>query len=178
MTLSKKAIKEEQYKNMLLMGYDFVLKEYGIAGIPNIVINRRLSQQLARIKAAKDQYGNDTVVIEVSDRVMNYYTELEREQIIKHELVHYAFAYLGKDFRDGSEEFENELKRLNLPSGGEMKLKGKVFIYSCSNSHNEVELHRILKRTNVDQRICPCCGNPMKYKGEYLITDKEKTKLD
>lgn len=38
--------------------------------------------------------------------------------ILYHECVHYALCVLGKDFDDGSKEFEETLARLNVPSSG------------------------------------------------------------
>ena len=42
---------------------------------------------------------------------------------LSHELVHYALFRLGKGYRDGEEDFEKELERLNLPSNYHRKVR-------------------------------------------------------
>lgn len=170
--------RRKQFTEMLLMGYEFVLKEYGIDGIPNILISKSLEEdKIARITPEKDQNGNDTLIIEVSNRLLKYYSKKEQEDIIKHELVHYSLAYLGRRFKDGDKEFEDELIRLGLPNHNKIDLRGKVHIYSCNYQHDEIELLRLTKRTKVEDRICPCCKHPMKWKGTYLITKEGREKV-
>lgn len=166
-----------QYKNMLPFAHDFLSTEYGIDACPNIEIANYLTDCLARLESYEDKNGNPSVRILVSSRVVEYYTMKEQMDIIKHELVHYAFAASGKNFRDGDAEFEQELDRLKLPHQDEMQLRGKVHIYSCNYQHDELELHRTVKRTNVEDRICPICRHPMKWKGTYLITKDGREKI-
>ena len=71
--------RRKQFTEMLLMGYEFVLKEYGIDGIPNILISKSLEEdKIARITPEKDQNGNDTLIIEVSNRLLKYYSKKEK----------------------------------------------------------------------------------------------------
>lgn len=42
---------------------------------------------------------------------------------LSHELVHYALFKLGKGYKDGQEDFEKELERLNLPSNYHRKIR-------------------------------------------------------
>ena len=165
------------YEAIMPFAYSFLLDNYGIEGTPKVFISNSLEDCLARIEPYKDEEGNDSTRILVSRRLIAYYDFDEVVNVVKHELVHYALAYQGKNFRDGEDDFENELERLGLPTGGDMNLRGKVYIYSCNYQHNEVELHRTKKRTNVDQRICPICKHPMKYKGVYMIDKNNKTKI-
>lgn len=54
---------------------------------------------------------------------------------LKHELVHYALYILNKDYNDGSKDFEDTLKRLNIGSSGTTKnailcKEYQVYIYA------------------------------------------------
>lgn len=166
-----------QYKEMIPFAYNFLLDEYGIDTCPNIVISQYLNDCLAKLEPYKDEAGNPSVRIVVSTRVVDNYTMEEKMNIIKHELVHFALAYKGKNYKDGEDDFENELQRLGLPSGGELELRGKVHIYSCNYQHDEIELHRTVKRTNVEDRICPKCKHPMKWKGTFMVTKDGREKI-
>lgn len=165
------------YSDMIPFAYNFLLDTYGINGTPNIIISQYLNDCLARLEPFVDDDGNDSVRIVVSTRLINYYDFDEILSIVKHELVHYAMALLGRGFKDGDHDFESELKRLNLPSTQDIKLRGTVHIYSCNDGHDEIELHRTIKRTNVEDRICPKCKHPMKWKGTYLITKQGREKV-
>ena len=74
------------------------------------------------------------------------------EPTLSHELVHYALFKLGKEHRDGQNDFEKELKRIGLPSNYNLKYMGiyvsrieedgKMIakIYISKNEHSKLSL--------------------------------------
>ena len=166
------------YKDMMPFASDFLFSTYGITTCPSIEISNKLNDCLAKLEPCEDSDGTPTVRIVISSRVVDYYTMKEQTDIIKHELIHFALAFQNRGFKDGDLDFEQELNKLKVPHQNEVQLRGKVYIYSCDYQHEEVELHRTVKRTNVDLRICPICKHPMKYKGTYLITKESRKQID
>lgn len=71
---------------------------------------------------------------------------------LSHELVHYALFKLGKEHRDGQNDFEKELKRIGLPSNYDQKYMGIYVsrmeedgktiakIYISKNEHSKLSL--------------------------------------
>lgn len=175
--MKKRKISNKPYIDMIGFAHEFLHQTYGIDSCPIIEIDNRLNDCLAKLETYQTEDGKDSVRVVVSKRVVDYYTMKEQMDIIKHELVHYALALKGKGYKDGDSDFENELDRLNIPHQDQVQLRGKVHIYSCNYEHDEIELHRTVKRTNVENRICPICKHPMKWKGTYLITKNDRTKV-
>lgn len=76
------------------------------------------------------------------------------QDILYHELVHYALCTLGKEFDDGSKEFEMTLANLNVPSSG---VTNENRVYSTKNlsyyklvHYNTWESYDLLKVTIIN----------------------------
>lgn len=164
------------YTEIMPFVLGFLQDTYDIDEVPVIGISQYLTDQLAQTQyevVENNGVQEAHIQIVISNRLMDHYSFQERWGIIKHELVHYAMFILGKEYRDGEEGFEKELKRLNIPSSQDIELRGNVNIFTCNcNPKYEIEMHHVIKNLPKDRRLCPNCGNSMKWKGTYLITEK------
>lgn len=83
--------------------------------------------------------------------------------ILRHELTHYALFALGKQFRDGEADFENELRAKGIVSQSSINkynIESKpvsLQIYECASCHTEFKRKRALPRTGSYR--CQCGGN-------------------
>lgn len=112
-----------------------------------------------RLTSAGGSYHHtrkSAIMIKISERFM-YGALLDETEgvdaildILKHELVHYALHMQGKDYDDGSKEFEETLARLNIGSSGataekkRLSAKKNVWYNIYDIYHN-----RILGKTNI-----------------------------
>lgn len=113
---------------------------------------------------------NKPIKIKVSERFIACALKDESEgvgailDVLNHELTHYALCILGRDFDDGSEDFEKTLAKLNIGSSGATSDKKRLSkkqnvwysihdIYQCpvtgkmyKNKHTQKEQNWIGKR--------------------------------
>lgn len=174
-TNSERKRNPKPYIDIMPFALGFLQDTYGIDEVPLVLISQYITDQLAQTKyevVEKDGQQQAYVTIIISSRLMDYYSFQERWSIIKHELVHYAMFVMGKEYKDGEEGFEKELKRLNIPSTQDIELRGKVNIFTCNcNPRYEIEMHHMIKNLPKKKRLCPSCNGSMKWKGTYLITE-------
>lgn len=88
-----------------------------------------------RLTRAGGSYHHTTkkgIMIKISERFM-YGALLDESEgvgaildILEHELVHYALHMQGKNYRDGSKEFEETLAKLNVGSSGATNKKKRL----------------------------------------------------
>lgn len=125
LTKSEKLKFENQMKmyaqNFLSQNFDLKLE------IP-IVIDGRLT----RAGGSYHHTAKKGIMIKISERFM-YGALLDEIEgvgaildVLEHELVHYALHTQGKDFDDGSEEFEETLARLSVGSSGATAKKKRL----------------------------------------------------
>ena len=125
LTKSDKLKFENQMKmyaqNFLSQNFDLKLE------IP-IVIDGRLT----RTGGSYHHTAKKGIMIKISERFM-YGALLDETEgvgavldILEHELVHYALHMQGRDYRDGSKEFEETLARLNIGSSGATAKKKRL----------------------------------------------------
>src|SRR5690625_4692236 len=105
--------------------------------------------------------------IELSGNILTYGTKPTILGVLRHECIHYAFHILGKNMRDGSEEFELALQQFNAPSTETLKV-GKYFVYECKNckTTGETRLRRLVDFPN-DYRT-NCCRGKINIIGEKI----------
>lgn len=109
------------------------LKEYDMDLEIPIKFNPRSKRTLGSYNFKRD--SNNQIVpisIELSQRMIISSTREQVIDVLKHELVHYAFSMLGKKFSDGDREFEDELKRRSVSSTRFYKGSGYAHIYQCN----------------------------------------------
>lgn len=139
------------------------LKEYDLDLEIPIKFNPRSSRTLG---CYVFNYGKGNKIvpksIELSQKML---ISSPREQVIdvlKHELVHYAFSVLGKKFSDGDKEFEDELKRRGVSSTRFYKGNGFAHIYECNICGKRITRYKKLPHTT----LCNCSiHSKMIYKG-------------
>lgn len=123
--------KSKSLSKYTLIANEFLRKEYGMVLSVPIVLriesDSRRKGAFTRIQSLDEnsEVQKDIpmrITINLSSYIMN---EILREEyilkILKHELVHYALFMKGLPSKDGDYEFEQELKRLNLPSIGDSR---------------------------------------------------------
>ena len=139
-------------------GREFLKENYGIElGIP-IKINARLSRALGRFVHEAD--GN-SLEIDLSKSLIEYNEPEFVEDVLKHELIHYALYELGKPYRDGDSYFETEIKKHGATSN-RVHIENyarKTYIYNCGCG-------MVFKRERKDGHnyMCGRCNGSLKFK--------------
>lgn len=92
----------------------------------------KIDGRLTRTGGSYHHTTKKALMIKVSERFM-YGALLDETEgvgaildILEHELVHYALHMQGKDYNDGSKEFEETLARLNVGSSGATAKKKRL----------------------------------------------------
>lgn len=170
--------KPKLWEEMLPFAFNFLKERYNIIGTPPIYISQYLQSCLAEVgtNEVADPEGNKQYNFEilVSNRLIKYYTFEEQLEVIYHELIHYALMIQGRDYRDGSPEFENELKKHNILSTETLPLRGKVHTWKCNcNPNIPITMHYPLKKLPKELVNCPLCNNKMEYVGIDIIEKPE-----
>ncbi|MER2008825.1 MAG: SprT-like domain-containing protein [Psychrobacillus sp.] len=97
----------------------FVQNAYGVELDIPVLINNRLKRSLGRfIEKAGKAYR-----IEFSGMLLTNGTEEQIMSVLKHECIHYALFKLGRNHRDGQEDFENELLKYGSHSTNSLHVK-------------------------------------------------------
>lgn len=136
---------------------NFLRKEYNLElGIP-ITRNNRL-----RTSMGSFVYSDEGAVgIEVAGFMFEYAAKDVMLDLLKHECVHYALYTLGREYRDGYNEFESELKRLGI-SATETNKVGKYYTYECSKCGEEDDSRNRRLFDNPENYMTRCCGGKIK----------------
>ena len=120
-TLKDKAKHEKELEAYSRM---FLEKNYNESLTIPIKISGRLTSAGGYFKARIEKGIRKPIEINISERFIASALHDGSEGLeaildtLKHELVHYVFFKLGKEFRDGDCEFESELERLNIGTSG------------------------------------------------------------
>ena len=136
-----KKITKDRIKNQLsLFAEDFLLENYGIGLNIPIELNGRLITTLGRF--IMHDYGNskESIRIELSTKMIEHNEMDFVENVLKHELIHYALFETGYSYRDGDDDFEFELKEHGVYSTGEPNAMVKQHVYTCECK--DVEFHQ------------------------------------
>lgn len=84
---------------------DFLKEAYGLELEIPVRINKRLRRSLGRFIEKR----GEAYKIEFSAILITNGTADQMISVIVHECIHYALFKLGRNYKDGQEEFENEL---------------------------------------------------------------------
>lgn len=121
-TLGKDKAKHE--KELEAYANNFLEKNYNTSLTIPIKISGRLTSTGGIFKARIMGGIREPLEIHISERFTAGALHDGEEGLeaildtLKHELVHYALFKLGRDFRDGDYDFENELAKLNIGASG------------------------------------------------------------
>ena len=126
-TLGKEKLKHE--KELEAYASKFLEKNYNTNLTVPIKISGRLTSAGGIFRARIMGGAREPLEIHISERFMAGALHDGQEGLeaildtLKHELVHYALFKLGRDFRDGDHDFENELAKLNIGASGSISEK-------------------------------------------------------
>ena len=111
---------------------------------------------------------------------MGLYTERTTDRVLKHEVVHWAMAKLGRSCKDGCTEFEKECKRVDAWNNYDLpdeKFVGELYAARCSKCNNIVVTPRyksFISRHIQLKTKTTCCNEPIIYGGKVLIYESGK----
>lgn len=125
-----------------IMFLEHLEKHYGIVMSLDIALNGSLKTTVARVYP--ENIEDDTVYMEVSKRLYRYDVPWSLvNKVISHEATHVALALQGRDFDDGDEDFENELRKYKLSTHNDNEdltenihaWNEQLFVYECKGCH-------------------------------------------
>jgi SprT-like protein len=147
---------------LTVYAYNWLITEYGIELKIPIRISKRLKSTLGYFK----HQNKIPLEIQISYDFVNYQDDETILDVFKHELIHYVCFITGKQYKDGSKDFENELKRQGVSSTRTYKFKGKGHEYVCSCCNNSIKT----RQKGYDKKyICGKGKGRFIYKGETVI---------
>lgn len=147
----------------------FCKKNYDVDFDIPIVINGRTTSTLGSF--CYTPYGAPSRIELSRNLVIGALVEKDTDilfDILKHELVHYTLYVLGKDNKDGSVEFETELKKHNISSSGATNNK-KILstrrlgwytftpLYKCETCDKSYSINRAVSSRRYFHINCPSC---------------------
>ena len=124
---------------LTVYAYNWLITEYGIELKIPIFVSKRLKSTMGYFK----HFNKKPLEIQLSYDLLTYQEDNVILDVFKHELIHYVCFITGKQYKDGSNDFERELKKQGVNSTRTFQFKGKGHEYVCS-----------------------CCGNIIKTKHE------------
>lgn len=112
------------------------------------------------------------------------YNELTIEDVLLHELCHWYCSITGKQSRDGSRDFENELCRIGVSSSGSTSGAGLYYVGKCEKCGQEILKRKnkniLIKYFKNNNYLTICChsqiidGGTIIIKDTYKVSDKVK----
>lgn len=139
----------------------FIKEAYGLELDIPVLINNRLSRALGRFI----RKGDRAYKIEFAGILVNNATDEQIISVLKHECIHFALFKLGRAFRDGQSDFENELRKHGSDSTNCIHVKRKVNmnLYSC-----DCKVHQV-RRKLTGLYSCKHCKGDLKYEGKKEV---------
>lgn len=139
---------------------DFVTKNFNLELDAPVLINARLKASLGVFVTIYDRFNNlEGMEINLSKRLIDYYTDDEIISILEHELVHYCLFVTDQPYDDDAIEFIETCNRLNVPLTGTLKKKGKYHAYKCKCCY-----HYEGRKLNKNKTYyCNNCQGELKY---------------
>lgn len=147
---------------LTVYAYNWLITEYGIELKIPIYISKRLKTTMGYFK----HQNKIPLEIQLSYDLVTFQDDEVILDIFKHELIHYVCFITGKQYKDGSKDFENELKRQGANSTKTYKFKGKGHEYACSCCGKVIKT----KQKGFDKKyVCKEDKGNFIYKGETII---------
>lgn len=118
--------------------------------------------------------GEEACRIVITQTVQVFADDDVALDVLRHELIHYALFRLNRNFSDGEDDFEAELKRLNV-SGSETTMIGIYFMYKCNECGGEIPHHEKLEDWQMVRLNTYCCDAQFTdMKRQAIYTGKER----
>lgn len=154
---------------------EFLADKYGFTLGISIVINNRLRTVMGSYVTGYSTY--QPLHIEIAGYLIKYGAREAILDTLKHELIHYAVHALGKDFRDGADDFESELRRHGV-SATNTNWAGYYYITKCDACGEVSEIKTKRHITHADEYVTKCCRANYVHMGDVIydgINRKEVT---
>ena len=137
-----------------------------------IIFNGRLKTTMGLFESDRN---NKPVQIELAKHIFDeYHDELIVDDTLLHELCHWACLIIGKNNKDGSRDFEKELRRVGANSTRSSSRGGIYHYGNCKKCGRkiieEINLTILNRRLNTNCCISRCCHCQIIYGG--TITKK------
>lgn len=132
---------------------DFLRKEYSLELTIPIVRNGRLRSTLGSFITLRGKPKE----IELAGYLLDYGAEEPILDVLYHELIHYALFTQGRQYRDGTVEFESELRKYGVSSTGTPMKLGKMVDYYCGKCGKQFESSRMTVLTQTHKFRSRCC---------------------
>ena len=146
-------------KNYERVANKFLKENYGLELRIPIFRNNRLRRAMGVYKTVT--IDNTPCSIELSGQLLDYATEKVIDQVLKHELIHYALHVLGRPYKDGHPIFENELVKHNSITS--TKKIGEYFLLECDSCGERWETKRKRAVTHTHEYRSRCCDSSISY---------------
>ena len=143
---------------------DFLMEEFGIKLDIPIEINGRLSRSLGRFICYPKR--KESVKIELSKNLLEFYDDDEVLDTLRHECVHYALFELRKPYRDNDKYFIDTCNRLSVGLTETTEHKGLVHVYKCLGCQKE---HESVRRFDHTSYRCKTCKQGFEYVSRKVI---------
>ncbi|MCA1025717.1 SprT-like domain-containing protein [Cytobacillus kochii] len=147
---------------------NFLEEKYGMSLDIPIVINKRLRSTLGSFILTKDKPHE----IEMAGFLIEYGADDVIYDTLRHELIHYALFMQGRQYRDGTLEFENELRKHNVGSTKTVFV-GKVYKFICEACLGEYESLKKSIVTSPKKYRTKCCKANIVPRGEVAYNGLE-----
>lgn|SRR5699024_1734923 len=142
----------------------FLREAYGMKLDVPVKINGRLSRTLGQFVYNKRE--KKPISIEMSKKYLVNGKLEDIKSTLRHEAIHYALFVQGRDYRDGDDDFENELKKHNTHSTGTVHYKRKRLkvTHECGCGNQWIR-----QRSMNNKYMCASCETTIKeVKREYV----------
>lgn len=162
----------------------FLKEHYGLDMDINIVENKRLKRSYGRfVIRINRRTNNETLKIDLCPITVKYATIDTLTDTVKHECIHYALYKLCRGYKDGCEDFENELKKhlvtsnYNKNNNNIKEVKYKA-IFKCKKCSKLLGTD-LLNVTNkvMKERVSVCCKSDIEFVERYVFNGEEKISL-
>lgn len=141
----------------------YLKKEYNLSFHSKVKINGRLTRSAGRY--LNNCKRPNEVAVDISRRIINTGNKKLIQGVLEHELIHYAMHYLGRPYKDSDNEFQEELKRKNVPSEIQLDKYGitkhTVWMVVCEECKNILKVTERKPRMNLFGARSGCCKSPV-----------------
>jgi len=177
------ATKREKIENNLMYLEEqvekFLRHEYRIKYRVNVYGNKSLDKKGLFTQIIIE--NGKPVGIDVNYKLLTSGKERLLKETLR-EAVRIALWYMRRPYKDGSKEFEMELKRKGLPSYGGVSHKGKeLHTYGCPECKRIYMLkeRKLPKGKNpaLQNIVTPCCEVRFSYEGKIFYNNEKLQKL-
>lgn len=160
-----------QINQLKTVANDFLLTHYSMTLDIPLKRNNRLKKALGKFRFLPDW---EPYEIELAGFLLNYGSSEAIVDVLKHELIHYALFTQKRDFRDGAEDFESELRKHGVKSSKSYRI-GLYKVCECRGCGRVYHTRKSLRRL---ERYCtPCCDSDFAVIGEEAFDGTEERRM-